>query len=197
MIQSVPIKYIVTGIIILVTILLTAMWYGNRSTADQVPPVLYEIADFSFQDAHGNTFGKQQLLGKITVVDFMFTSCLGPCPVMSTKMKYIYEQFRQFDKLQLVSISVDPENDSPEKLRNYAESFGVMDDRWRFIRNDSISEVADLCENSFKLAADDLPAGHPVYLILLDDQGMIRGYYDALDNERMELLLSHIEQLRI
>lgn len=195
MLTSAPIKYPIFAVGILGAILLSIILIKDKFEPIDTIPELYELQEFSFHDSHGNPFGKQQMLGKINVVDFMFTTCLGPCPVMSAKMKRLYEKYEQSENVQLVSITVDPIRDTAEVLSEYGKSHGVEDDRWVFIRDDQISKVADLCENSFKLAADGFPSGHPIFLILVDDKGIIRGYYDGLDDSRLDKLIAHIDQL--
>ena len=189
------IKYSIFAVGILGAILLSIIFMGDKQQPAVILPELYVLPEFSFHDSHGNPFGKQQMMGKINVVDFMFTTCMGPCPVMSAKMKRLYERYEQSENVQLVSISVDPVRDTAAALSEYGKSHGVEDDRWVFIREEQISKVADLCENGFKLAADGFPSGHPIFLILVDDMGMIRGYYDGLDDSRIDLLITHIDQL--
>jgi protein SCO1 len=189
------IKYSIFAAGLLGAILLSIILLRDKHEPAVILPELYVLPEFSFHDSQGNPFGKQQMMGKINVVDFMFTTCMGPCPVMSAKMKRIYERYEQSKNVQLVSISVDPVRDTATVLSEYSKSHGVDDDRWVFIREDQVSKVADLCENGFKLAADGFPSGHPVFLILMDDMGVIRGYYDGLDDSRIDLLITHIDQL--
>ena len=158
-------------------------------------PEYFNAPKFSFDTSGGGRFGDKNLAGKVSVVDFIFTTCMGPCPVMSGHMKGLYDQFEYEPDLQLVSISVDPERDSPEALQEYARKFEVTDDRWVFLRDDHLETVVEVIESGFKLAADDLPFSHPVQLILIDPAGKIRGYYDGTAPADVDSLTSHIHRL--
>ncbi|SYZ72606.1 Electron transport protein SCO1/SenC [Candidatus Zixiibacteriota bacterium] len=157
-------------------------------------PVLGQLPAFTFTAQDGQPFGRDNMMGKINVVDFIFTHCKGPCPVMASKMSNLYKLYAGSDKVQFISISVDPENDSLSILREYAARQGVTDNRWVFLRA-PLDSVVQLSEKGFMIAADDLPAGHSTKFILVDGQGQIRGYYDGLDDASLEIMKTHIREL--
>jgi protein SCO1/2 len=152
-----------------------------------------EVPDFSFVNQSGDRFGLPEMLGKINIVNFFFTSCQGPCPYMNSKVAELYQKYSTTDMVRFVSISVDPETDSLEVLRNYAARFGVTDDRWQFLRG-PIDEVQNLTESGFHLAGE-LPNLHSTKLILVDSKGVIRGYYDSFDEHSLDLLTIHTKAL--
>lgn len=167
----------------------------NRSRQSRAEmPILGQLPEFTFIQQSGQPFGLINMIGKITVVDFIFTRCKGPCPVMATKMGELYNLYSGSKKMQFVSISVDPENDSLLVLRNYAKRQGVTDNRWVFLWA-PIDSVINLSENGFKIAADDLPGGHTSRFILIDSKARIRGYYDGLDDASLEIMKTHIRRL--
>lgn len=141
-------------------------------------PVLGHIPSFRFIDNFGRPFGDRQMQGKVCVVDFIFTRCVGVCPVMAESMSELYRAFRGVNDVQFVSISVDPAFDTPEVLDLYGKRHGVTDDRWVFL-NGPIEEVIRVCENGFLLPAEDLPMGHSAKFVLVDRCGRIRGYFDS------------------
>jgi protein SCO1/2 len=149
---------------------------ADRATSEL--PILAKVPQFEFTRQDGTPFGLNEMMGKVCVVDFFFTSCPDLCPVMNGNMARLYHKFDGSDKVQFVSISVDPDRDSLEALRKYAASFGVDDDRWVFLRQ-AQADVARLSEKGFMLAAVNLPYGHSSKFILVDDMGQIRGYYDG------------------
>jgi protein SCO1 len=157
-------------------------------------PVLGQVPQFEFVKQDGAPFGLNNMLGKPNVVDFMFTSCLSACPTMNSNMADLYRQFSGTDKVQFVSITVDPDRDSLSVLRQYAHAFGVNDDRWVFLWQ-PVSDVAQLSEKGFMLAADELPAGHSRKLVLVDEKGQIRGYYDGMSDTDTKLLARDITAL--
>lgn len=159
-------------------------------------PVLYALPEFEFIDSHGRPFGLEQMKGKLTVVDFIFTNCRGPCPIMTTRMGELYELYEETDKIQFVSITVDPDRDSLSVLRDYADRLGVTDDRWIFLWA-PLDEVVRLSESGFKLAADEemLPMGHTTVFTLVDHNGFIRSYHGGTDEAALAVLKENIRHL--
>ena len=156
-------------------------------------PVYDKVPQFTFMESRGKKFELADLKGKINIIDFFFTTCRGPCPIMSKEMEKLYNYYKTTDKVQFVSISVDPIRDSLSVLKVYAEKHGVIDNRWNFLHGD-IEELKYLSEEGFKLGAD-FPDMHNTNFILVDQNGFIRGYYDPFTNASMKLLKTHIRQL--
>ncbi|MBD3224788.1 MAG: redoxin domain-containing protein [Caldithrix sp.] len=191
-------KYLkwIIGISAVVFVLLIASFFiiqhAQQSVGEDLPK-LYEVPEFTFMQQNGTTFSKAELLGKVNVVDFIFTNCKGPCPMMSTRMAEMYEAFASSNNVQFVSISVDPARDSLETLQEYASRFNVNDNRWAFLRTQK-PEVVDLYENGFKLGGE-LPYEHSTKFILVDREGVIRGYYDSDDKIGLKHLSEHVKAL--
>jgi protein SCO1 len=156
-------------------------------------PVYDLVPKFSFVESKGQKFELEDLKGKMNIIDFFFTTCRGPCPLMSNEMGKLYSYYQSTDKVQFVSISVDPKRDSLSVLREYAEKHGVNDNRWNFVNGD-IDEIKRLSEEGFKLGAD-FPDMHNTNFILVDQNGYIRGYYEPFTEASIKLLKSHIRQL--
>jgi protein SCO1/2 len=156
--------------------------------------ILGTVPQFQLTERSGAAFGSKDMQGKINVVDFIFTSCQGPCPVMADNMSSLYKSFGGSNEVQLISISVDPTRDRLAVLQEYARKQGVTDNRWVFLRGD-IDTIKWLSEGVFKLAADDLPAMHSTKFILVDDKGQIRGYYSGTDKASINVLKTHIREL--
>jgi protein SCO1 len=180
----------------LLVIALAGAYLIQQSTSGPMAlPVLGEVPPFAFTAAHsGEAFGHDDLLGKISVVDFIFTRCLGVCPVMADKMGDLYRRFERHDEVQFVSITVDPDYDSLPVLRDYADAQGVTDSRWIFLRG-PIDEVVELAEGGLKLPMGELPAGHSSKFVLIDSKGQIRGYYNSQDDEGPLELQHHLRAL--
>jgi len=151
------------------------------------------VPEFTFVNQDGEDFGSEQMEGKITVLDFFFTNCQGPCPLMSTEMKALYDQYSATDEIQFVSVSVDPARDSLAALQEYRSRYGVTDHRWNFLHA-PIEEVRDLSVNGFMLGGD-FPMGHSTRFVLIDSQNRIRGYYNSLEDASMDVLQNHIRVL--
>jgi protein SCO1/2 len=155
------------------------------------------VPSFQLVNQDGERFGSAQLMGKIWIADFIFTACPGPCPMISSRMSELQKPLGKTD-VHLVSFTVDPEKDTPEVLRGYAEKLHAQPKRWDFLTGPK-SAIYDLSRNGFKLAASDSEEdGIPVHstrLILVDRHGQIRGYYEATAPDAVTKLLADTSHL--
>ena len=87
------------------------------------------VPEFTLTNQDGKNFGSPELRGKIWIADFIYTTCPGPCPMISNRMSELQEPLKNTD-VHLVSFSVDPAKDTPHVLRGYAEKLGAEPDRW-------------------------------------------------------------------
>jgi protein SCO1/2 len=181
-----------TGIFLLALIALLVIDLSNRS---RIPLAEYsQVPDYKFIERSGKVFGKQDMLGKINIVNFFFTTCPGPCSLMNARVAELYRKYSTSEKVQFISITVDPQRDSLSVLQKYAERFKVNDQRWLFLRG-SQEEIKHLCEQGFMLAAEGLPALHSTKLVLVDTRGIIRGYFDSFDEASLPLLTVQVREL--
>jgi protein SCO1/2 len=185
-------KIVIALIAVSVLVLVFSLVVGRKATVQL--PVLGPVPSFRLTTQHGQPFDHDRLYGKVSVVDFIFTSCQGPCPIMSGNMQELYTAFADEDRVQFISVTVDPDRDTEAVLRDYAQRFGVTDERWTFLRG-PIDQVQSLSEEGFSLAAGELPFSHSIRFILVDPQGQIRGYYNGTDRPAMERLQQHIRVL--
>lgn len=157
-------------------------------------PVLGRVTDFELTAATGQPFLAGQMAGKVWVVDFIFTSCAGICPVMTGAMADLHRSFDGEDRVEFVSISVDPETDTPEVLSRYGERYGADPERWHFLTGD-IEDIHAISVQIFKVGALDEPINHSSRFILIDRSGSIRGYYVGTDSEDVARLAGDITEL--
>lgn len=160
-------------------------------------PRLGNVPPFALTDQNGQIFGSQQLQGKVWIADFIYTTCPGPCPMISSRMSEAQKPLRDTG-VKLVSFSVDPAHDTPAVLRGYAEKLKAQPDRWEFLTGEK-QTIYRLSRDGFKLAAGpgDTP-GQPVHstrMILVDRRGEIRGYYDATEADAVTRLLADTNHL--
>jgi protein SCO1 len=155
------------------------------------PAVLGGLPAFTLTDQRGQPFGSRELAGKIWVADFIFTSCQAVCPLLSERMAEVGKRARQLGPdFHLVSISVDPERDTPERLAAYAARYHANPLSWSFLTGPEQAIQATVVEG-FKVgagkertpAADGGPGFWEIFhgekLVLVDRQLRIRGYFDA------------------
>lgn len=162
--------------------------------AAAVLPTLGEVTEFSLTDATGAPFTLTRLAGKIWVADFIFTSCAGICPVMTGNMSALHDRFSSESGVEYLSVSVDPETDTPEVLANYAREHGADPQRWHFLTGPE-DAIHRLAVEGFKVGSMGDPVFHSPHFILVDRAGRIRGYYDGTEEEAVERLAGDIELL--
>lgn len=180
----------------IVALPLLHQWLGPRA---QPLPILGTVPDFHFQDQTGAPFGPETLRGKPWVADFVFTRCPTVCPLMTERLAALLPRLGQ--RVHLVSVSVDPDFDTPRRLRDFAEEHGATSSRWHFLTGDSAAVQRAVTEG-FKISlahegpdADFLSIVHGVHLVLVDKDGHIRGYYDSGDPEALERLVRDVHGL--
>ncbi len=160
---------------------------------------------FELTDHRDQVFRSDSLLGKVWVVDFVFTTCPGLCPAMSMTMERLQRDLRErpyWDDLRLVSISVDPEQDTPAALRDYAARYHADEQNWIFLTGERAS-IWDLVEKGFLLEVGDSPefretgVGNPIVhsprFGLVDQHGKLQGYFNVLQASGYEALLAAID----
>ena len=155
----------------------------------------WQVPAFELTDQDGRTFNSVQMLGKIWVVDFFYTTCPGPCPALTSRLSELHQTFAGEGQLGFLSISSDPEKDQPPVLKKYAQKFGA-DERWLFLtgRADSIFSLAN---QGFKLSLTRTESGaepvtHSTRMVLIDKAGWVRGFYEGVgeDSSSASQLLS-------
>ena len=182
---------VATGVFIIWRAEVNRLTSRNVIEYGQVPP-------FQLTNQDGKPFGSSDLAGKIWIADFVFTSCPGPCPIISNRMSELQKPLEKTD-VHLVSFTVDPQTDTPAVLRNYAEKLNAKPDRWDFLTG-SKPAIYDLCQKGFKLAVADGSenSGMPIHstrMVLVDRRGQIRGYYDALSADGITKILADANHL--
>ena len=187
-------KFIYIILVTLISMGFFANWVINKAQSSIDIPVIKEVPSFSFTNQNGEKFSNNNFRDKVTILNFIFTSCTGPCPLMTLNMQKLYSNFKGTKEVQFVSITVDPEVDTQEKLKLEAEMIGVDNNQWQFLRSD-LDEVKKLKRDGFMLFADNLPNGHSIKSILIDNVGNIRKYYDGTDIGSQEILKKDIVYL--
>jgi protein SCO1 len=173
---------------------------GERYVDDNQDTVYHSIADFAFVNQVGDTIRKEDMVGKIYVADFFFTTCPTICPVMKKEMLRVYEQFKGDPNFRILSHSIDPSHDTQAVLKDYAEKLGVPDAAtWNFLTGDQekIFEIGQTSYLTTTMADDMEPGGflHSGAFLLVDQQGRIRGVYDGTKTDQVDRLLADILKL--
>lgn len=185
-----------TGIVVVVTMLIFIPSFVCRPHDPKLDD--YGVVPaFELVDETGQPFTEAALRGHPTIVHFVFTRCDTICPVTTMKLANI--QDKTFDvgrELKLVSFSVDPEYDTPERLAAYARAHHADDTRWHFVTGPAAT-IHQLVEGPFMgsmkyegTTPSGAPSiGHSGRLFLLDQDLHIRGTYDSGDINRLDDLM--------
>lgn len=166
-----------------------------EGTLKRIDTVYHEIPDFSFTNQYGQTVTQEQFPDKILVVDFFFTSCPTICPTMSEQLARVQNAFLRDDRIVIVSFSIDPTRDTPEKLKAYGEEYGAIPGKWQFLTGDK-EEIYTLALDGFKMSALDEGGDlehdgfvHTDRFALIDPNWNIRGYYKGTSESDVNVLL--------
>ena len=185
-----------SGYLLLDTLGYPGVFPTDPETGEPVPEPVRTWKDV---DQSGRDFGTEDLKGKVYVADFFFTSCPTICPKVKSQMLRLQDRFKDNPDFQLVSFTIDPKRDTPERMTEYAGKLGIEDlDQWRFIRGDKF-EIYDLDEDYMSVALEnsDAPGGfdHSGYLVLVDRDGFVRAYASGLVEEEVNHLMDDVELL--
>jgi len=177
--SSKKIVIIISVIFTLALFTLYTMYSFRQSIKVKPLPVYGQVYDFELVDERGQPFSLKNLTGRVWIANFFFTTCSDICPVMSKNMAALHRSFELVDDVTLVSITVNPEFDSPEILQKYADKYNANTSKWRFLTG-SRATIKALAVKSFKLGDIKEPVFHSAQFALVDRHGMIRGYYDGV-----------------
>lgn len=157
-------------------------------------PVLGEVPDFQLTSQTGATIDRHALIGHVWVADFIFTTCPGPCPMMSSRMRQVQAATAANPDVQLVSFTVDPAHDTPAVLAAYGKHFLAHPQRWHFLTGPQ-STLNHLGLDGFHLNAVDGSLDHSTRFALVDRAAHIRGYYSFTDDGFLKALLRDLNRL--
>ena len=187
--------------------------YNNFIKLEVIGEVDYKIDDFSFINQDNDTITNDSLTGSIYVANFFFTSCPSICPTMTRNMSYLQDKLSVFPNIRFLSHTVDPGNDTPEKLRSYVslmqqKNININLSNWDFVTGDKDKLYESAADYFVNASVDSLAPGgflHSEYFILIDKQGRVRsgidkngnavGAYDGTNEVQMKDLINDINVL--
>lgn len=157
--------------------------------------VLNQVKPFTFINQDGKLISERNVDGKVYVAEYFFTSCTGICPILNDNMKKIYEKYRNEPDFLILSHTCDPETDSVTRLKKYADSLNVDNNKWLFLTGSKenlynaarVSYLLDDPKNNMQNIKDQFL--HTQFFALVDRNGKVRKkIYDGLKkNELKEL----------
>lgn len=167
-----------------------SLWRGAERRDTGQLPVIREVPGFTLTDQDGQTVTKDDLRGKIWIADFIFTRCQGPCPLMTSRMLEMQRALVKTPEVKLVSVSVDPEHDTPEVLKAYAEANHADLGRWKFLTGDK-EVIRQIVTEGFLQPLDE-KSGEPVHgtmFLVVDGNGAVRSAHMLEDPELLPKIL--------
>ncbi len=189
-------------------LVLPSVLYARHSPPAEAQPVLGHVAPFTLVRESGAAFSSSDLAGKVWVADFVFLGCSESCPLLTTRMSHLQGMLReQASKrgrslpVALVSFTIDPANDTPARLAEYASQWHADPSLWTFATG-SLSEIQRVVAGGFKIAYGKVDNGagafemmHGNYFVVVDANMQIRGYYSTDRSEEMEKLVTDVVTL--
>jgi protein SCO1/2 len=177
---------------------LTPLWLDE---GDPRLDTMHAINKFSFTDQSGSTITNESFKNKIYIANFFFTSCPGICPVMTKNLLKVQEEFKNDNDVMFISHSVMPWVDSLSQLKNYAQTYGVISNKWHLVTGSkkALYEAAwysYLVEEEPGFSADSSEFIHTEHIMLVDTKGRIRGVYNGTLQLEMERLITDVNILK-
>jgi protein SCO1/2 len=195
---------IILGIVLGVVLLSRSLGDRGEGALSKGLPKIAIVPPFALTERSGKSITNRDLAGKIWVADFIYTTCPGPCPIVTAAMARLQDAVAHDPQVQLVSFTVDPDTDTPAVLSTYADKFGADPNRWWFLTGPK-KPLYDLIQNGFLQPLQDnsgQPAEpgqykvtHSTYLALVDADGNVRGFYDGVGTDNRGELLQDIKVL--
>ncbi|MGO4544127.1 SCO family protein [Paenibacillus sp. 2TAB23] len=188
------------AVIILVLTLATYLFVTSQNS-DARLPIVKAAPDFTLQQLDGSNFELKENLGKIMLIEFMFTSCPDICPATTYNMVLLQDELKKQEsfgsKVQLVAITFDPHTDTPEVFQSYAQRMGIDQSGWRLLRGDEAYTIEKAKEYGIGIQKlDDNQFVHTVTsLMLVDAKQQIRKVYRMGGEMDNTLILKDINTL--
>src|SRR4051812_17027312 len=161
---------------------------SRRAHQRQALPVISQVADFSLTNQNGSVVSLGDLRGHVLIADIIFTHCAGPCPRMTKQMRELQDALPKGGQTKLVTLTTDPDNDTPAVLKTYAERNGADTNRWTFLTGTK-KQIADVAIGSLKLSAVEVkPAErtspedlwvHSTIFVIVDKHAQLRGVFET------------------
>ncbi|MGL2965723.1 SCO family protein [Flavobacterium sp. XGLA_31] len=180
--------------------------HKNKETGLQV---IGPAPKFILTDQNGNKVSNKSYMGKVYVVEFFFSTCPSICPIMNKNMVDIQNAFFGNPNFGIASISIDPEHDTQEVLKQHAELLGVKSANWHMLTGDK-QYIFDIANKGFNLYAGEnknVKGGfeHSGLFALIDKKGFVRCrkddsgnpilYYDGLEKKGVKAIQEDIKKL--
>ncbi|MCA0430015.1 MAG: SCO family protein [Bacteroidetes bacterium] len=175
-------------------------YFGPKSYSKTSDTTYHTIPEFTFTNQHNKSFTDKQLNGKIYITEYFFTTCKSICPIMNTNLQKVYQTFYNDTSIYIVSHTVDPETDSVNVLKEYAQLHNVKNNQWQFLTGNKVDLYA-IARKGYLLNTEEGNGGeedfiHTQNFALIDKEKRIRGFYDGTDTAEINRLIIDVKLLK-
>lgn len=160
------------------------------------------VEEFNYTDHRGEQLSKEDLEGTPWLATFVFTNCETVCPPMTFNMADLQKRIEAsgLSDYKIVAFSVDPKEDTPEKMREYLSHYPIPDEsKWHLLTGYSQEEIAEFATENFKSLVKNDPNSdqviHGTSFYLVDQQGEVIGNYDGFENVPAKEIIEDMQQL--
>jgi protein SCO1/2 len=195
---------LITGAVLIAVLFVTRYVFPGRTAAPSELHRINVVPAFSLTERSGKTISNNDLFGKIWVADFIYTTCPGPCPLVTASLAKVQQAVAHDPSVQLVTFTVDPQTDTPAVLAAYADKFGADKNRWWFLTGPEKSIYSVIRNGFFQPVVDNsgqppepgqYKVTHSTQFALVDANGTVRGFYDGVGPDGRADLLKAIKIL--
>lgn len=169
--------------------------------SDKFQKPMFAAPEFSLPERSGRLFSSAELKGKVWVADFIFAHCAGSCPLLSQKMKTFQDAWKGNPDFRLVTLTVDPDRDTTQVLKAYADDYHADPAQWFFLTGKK-ADVYKTIRQGFREVAEPNSEPDPGFdfihttrLVLVDGHGQIRGFYDGESDDEVKKLQQDVKYL--
>jgi len=180
--------------VIVLVIIIALIAVMQPDGVEEQLPIISKIPEFDLVDQNSKQFTLENVQGNVWLADFIFTTCSGPCPIMTERMSMVQHDLLEIEKLKFVSFTVNPDYDTPEVLKKYAQRFDVDDSSWSFVTG-KYDQIQELIADGFKMGDTEEIVFHSTRFALVDHEGNLRGYYSGTEPAEHEILMRDIQSL--
>lgn len=174
--------------------------YRTENGKEVIDTIFPKVPSFMFLNQDSAWVKKEDYDGKLLIVDFMFTHCPSICPPMTTNMNKLATDLKDLEnEVQFISFTIDPDRDTPSRLREYMKEMNITAKNWTFLTGDE--------KRTYELAFDYFYVGvqrsddpeedflHDDKFVLIDKEGYVRGFYSGLNQEHLEQVRKDVRKL--
>lgn len=200
------VQWFVVGTLALTMVAIAAAYVSSelQKRRNVSLPMDSPLSDFTLTNQNGHQVTLADLRGQVWVADIIFTSCAGPCPIMTKQMNELQNLLPPKSDVKFVTLTTHPEVDTPEVLKRYGQRFGADFNRWMFLTG-SKEQIARLAREGLKLVAEEKTPDerssaedlfiHSTLFVIVDKRGRLRAGFENEDPDLKQKVIAAVRKL--